>query len=120
MRSGFLVGKSHLIMDRDPLFTREMRGLLRSAGVEPVRLPAQSPNLNAFAERFVLSIKSECLGKRSNAANVSVDSFGVIDGRPHDHDDRDSGHHGVGQTADHESGDTGELAGTGHCALSTF
>ena len=26
-----------------------------------LRLPARSPNLNAFAERFVLSIKSECL-----------------------------------------------------------
>lgn len=60
---GFLVGKRHLIMDRDPLFTREFRSLLRSAGVAPVRLPARSPNLNAYAERFVLSIKSECLNK---------------------------------------------------------
>jgi len=33
--------------------------------VESVRLPARSPNLNAFAERFVLSIKSECLDKLS-------------------------------------------------------
>jgi len=32
-------------------------------GVEVVRLPARSPNLNAFAERFVLSIKSECLDR---------------------------------------------------------
>ena len=32
-------------------------------GVEPVRLPARSPNLNAYAERFVLSIKSECLSR---------------------------------------------------------
>jgi transposase InsO family protein len=31
------------------------------AGVKTVRLPAHSPNLNAFAERFVLSIKIECL-----------------------------------------------------------
>jgi transposase InsO family protein len=28
-----------------------------------VRLPARSPNLNAFAERFVLSIKRECLDR---------------------------------------------------------
>ena len=27
------------------------------------RLPARSPNLNAYAERFVLSIKSECLNR---------------------------------------------------------
>ena len=28
--------------------------------MQPVRLPARSPNLNAYAERFVRSIKSEC------------------------------------------------------------
>jgi transposase InsO family protein len=39
------------------------RDTLRGSGVEPLRLPAKSPNLNASAERFVLSIKSECLDK---------------------------------------------------------
>jgi len=37
--------------------------VLRSSGVESLRLPARSPNLNAYAERFVLSIKSECLDR---------------------------------------------------------
>jgi transposase InsO family protein len=37
--------------------------MLRDSGVKAVRLPAASPNLNAFAERFVLSIKSECLDR---------------------------------------------------------
>jgi len=60
---GFLTGKRYLIMDRDPLYTQEFRDVLTSAGVEPVRLPARSPNLNAYAERFVLSIKSECLDR---------------------------------------------------------
>ena len=60
---GLLVGKTHLIMDRDPVFTKDVRGLLSHSRVKPVRLPARSPNLNAFAERFVLSIKSECLSK---------------------------------------------------------
>ena len=49
--------------DRDPLFTREFRNVLDAAGVKSVRLPAHSPNLNAYAERFVLSIESECLNK---------------------------------------------------------
>jgi len=60
---GFLLGKRFLILDRDPLFTRSFRQILRGGGVEPLRLPARSPNLNAYAERFVLSIKSECLDK---------------------------------------------------------
>jgi hypothetical protein len=60
---GFLRAKSHLILDRDPLFTRAFRAILQSGGVTPVRLPPRSPNLNAYAERFVLSIKSECLGR---------------------------------------------------------
>ena len=34
-----------------------------SSGVSPVRLPARSPNLNAYAERFVRSIKEECLSR---------------------------------------------------------
>ena len=48
-------------MDRDPLFTKEFRDTLKDAGTEPVRLPPRSPNLNAHCERFVLSIKRECL-----------------------------------------------------------
>jgi len=36
---------------------------LRAGGVETVKLPARSPDLNAYAERFVGSIKSECLSK---------------------------------------------------------
>jgi len=60
---GFLLGKRYLIMDRDPLFTRAFRETLKAAGMKSVRLPARSPNLNAYAERFVLSIKSECLDR---------------------------------------------------------
>ncbi len=55
--------KRFLIHDRDPLYTREFRELIGQAGVTPVRLPPRSPNLNAYAERFVLSIKSECLDR---------------------------------------------------------
>jgi putative transposase len=58
---GFLLGKKRLIVDRDPNFTRDFRDMLQSSGVQPVRLPSRSPNLNAFAERFVRSIKQECL-----------------------------------------------------------
>ena len=60
---GFLNGCRYLIHDRDPLFTKAFRALLKSADVETIRLPPRSPNLNAYAERFVRSIKSECLGR---------------------------------------------------------
>ena len=60
---GFLVGKRKLIVDSDPLYTRKFRRLLKRGGVEVMKMPAKSPNLNAFAERFVLSIKSECLDR---------------------------------------------------------
>ncbi|MGK0188275.1 MAG: putative transposase, partial [Verrucomicrobiales bacterium] len=50
---GFLVGYRYLIHDRSSLFTREFRMILENTGVKSVRLPARSPNLNAFAERFV-------------------------------------------------------------------
>jgi putative transposase len=60
---GFLVGTRYLIRDRDPLFTEEFRVILKAGGVRTVKLPAQSPDLNAFAERFVRSIKEECLSQ---------------------------------------------------------
>jgi transposase InsO family protein len=60
---GFLRPTRYLLHDRDPLFTDEFREVLRAGGVECIRLPPQSPNLNAFAERFVLAVKSECLDK---------------------------------------------------------
>ena len=57
----FLAGKRYLVHDRDPLYTAKFESNLKTSGVEPVRLPARSPNLNAHAERFVRSIKEECL-----------------------------------------------------------
>ncbi|AQT69824.1 putative transposase OrfB [Anaerohalosphaera lusitana] len=59
---GFLKGKTYLIHDRDPLYrTDGFHALLKSSGIEPIRLPAHSPDLNVYAERFVRSVKSECL-----------------------------------------------------------
>jgi putative transposase len=54
-------GFRHLIVDRDPLYTKQFENVLASANVDLLRLPARSPNLNAYAERFVRSIKQECL-----------------------------------------------------------
>ena len=61
--SGSLAKKRFLILDRDSKFSTDFRVLLKDAGVEVVRLPYRSPNLNAYAERFVRSIKDECLDR---------------------------------------------------------
>ena len=58
---GFLRNTRYLIHDRDPLFTHAFTEILGVDGVKTVKLPARSPDLNAHAERFVLSARSECL-----------------------------------------------------------
>jgi putative transposase len=58
---GFLIGKRYMIHDRDPLFTAEFLDILGTSGVQSVKLPPRSPNLNAHAERFVRTIKESCL-----------------------------------------------------------
>ena len=57
----FLRSARQLIHNRDPLYTRRFGEILTSGGVTPIRLPPKSPNLNAYAKRFVRSIKEECL-----------------------------------------------------------
>ena len=58
---GFFKGKRYLIHDRDPLYTQEFLKMLAEVGVESVKLPPRSPNLNAYSERFVRTIKESCL-----------------------------------------------------------
>jgi putative transposase len=57
---GFLRHATHLIHDRDPLFTQTWTQMLESGGVQSVPIPASSPNCNPHAERFVRSVRSEC------------------------------------------------------------
>jgi transposase InsO family protein len=58
---GFLRRKRYLLMDRDSKFSEAFRVALEGSGVKPVRLPPRSPNLNAHIERFLRSLKEECL-----------------------------------------------------------
>jgi putative transposase len=60
---GFLRGCRYLLHDRDTKFCASFRELIESGSVETIRLPARSPNLNAFAERWVRSVKEECLSR---------------------------------------------------------
>jgi putative transposase len=61
--TGCLRELRYVLHDRDTKFCASFRSIMRAGGVEPVKLPARSPNLNAFAERWVRSVKEECLSK---------------------------------------------------------
>jgi putative transposase len=63
--SGALALKRYLIVDRDAKYTERFRNLVKESGAEVIRLPSMSSNLNAYAERFVRSIKDECWEGRS-------------------------------------------------------
>lgn len=73
----------YLLHDRDTKYTQSFRAIIASGHVEPLVLPARSPNLNAYAERWVRSVKDECLskvilfGERSlrRAVNEYVDHY---------------------------------------------
>src|ERR1035438_6851169 len=58
---GFLRHATHLVHDRDPVFTEAWTALLKTGDVKCVPIPAQSPNCNPHAERFVKTVRTECL-----------------------------------------------------------
>jgi putative transposase len=60
---GFLANHQILICDRDSKWTDGFRRIVQGAGVRIVLTPVQAPNANAYAERFVRSIREECLDR---------------------------------------------------------
>ena len=55
--------ESPVLVPKAPRACSSFRTMHGSGGVQPILLPPRSPNLNAFAERLVRSIKQECLSK---------------------------------------------------------
>src|SRR5690606_33013697 len=64
--------KQYLLHDRGSYFTEGFDKIFESANIEAIKLPAQSPNLNAYAERFVRSIKEECLNHLIPVGSASL------------------------------------------------
>jgi putative transposase len=60
---GFLASGQYLIHDRDGTYGPAFHQIIDAAGVTRVPLPPRSPNLNAYAERWVRSVKEECLAR---------------------------------------------------------
>jgi transposase InsO family protein len=63
-KAGFLYGKKYLLIDRDDKFSEAFRATLEGGGVKPVCLPPRSPKSNSNIERFMRSVKEECLERR--------------------------------------------------------
>jgi putative transposase len=60
---GCLRGCRYLLHDRDGRFCQSFRELIKTGSVNPLQLPARSPNLNLYAGRWVRSIKEESLSR---------------------------------------------------------
>ena len=69
---GFLANCRYLIHDRDTKYCQSFRDIIESGEVKTLPLPARSPNLNAFAERWVKSVKDDCLSKLILFGEVSL------------------------------------------------
>jgi len=74
---GFLRGCRYLLHDRDTRFCASFGELIESGSVKTIRLPARRPNLNSFAERWVRSVKEECLSRLSQFSRTA----GVVQNR---------------------------------------
>jgi putative transposase len=90
---GFLNGCRYLIYDRSSLFTAQWSLILESAGVKSVRLPACSPNLNAYAERFVRTARETCLDQ---VVLIGEASLRRVVGELMAHYHRERNHQGLG------------------------
>ena len=61
--SGFLINRRYLLHDRDSKYCSSFRQVIEAGSVKTLALPPRSPNLNAYAERWVRSVKEKCLAK---------------------------------------------------------
>ena len=91
--AGFLLGKRFLIIDRDSIFSPRFKAVLEGFGIEILLTAYQAPNMNAHAERFVLSIKSECLDRMIFLGRESLDRA-IAEYAEHYHEERS--HQGLG------------------------
>ena len=91
--TGFLRHKRFLITDRDVIFSRRFRSILGCSGVQVLLTAYQAPNMNAHAERFVRSIRTECLDQMIFVGRASLEKA-ITEYAAHYHDERS--HQGLG------------------------
>ncbi|MBW8016406.1 MAG: transposase [Planctomycetes bacterium] len=92
---GFLKDKKYLIHDRDPLFTEAFKEILKAGGITCKKTSVASPNMSPFVERFIRSIKYECLNKMLIFGEKHL-RYCVSEYISHYHEERP--HQGIGNT----------------------
>jgi putative transposase len=103
--AGILNEKRFLIIDRDAIFSPKFKSILDSTGVEILLTTCQAPNMNAYAERFVRSIKSECLDQMIFLGRDSL-VRAIVEYATHYHEERS--HQGIGNDLINGAGPQGE------------
>jgi hypothetical protein len=109
---GFLNDKRYLLMDRDGKFCQAFRDIVKSEDVNSVRLPPQSPNLNAHLERFMRSIKDEALQRM---IFFGEDSLRQVVSSYLEHYHRERNHQGLRNRIIEPGDELGNTHGTVQC-----
>jgi transposase InsO family protein len=109
---GFLRDKKYLLMDRDTKFSEAFRVTLEQAGVKAVRLPPRSPNLTPHIERFMRSVKDECLHRMIFFGEMSLKTA-VVGFLGHYHQERN--HQGLDNRLIEPGEEVGRTAGEVVC-----
>lgn len=105
-------GKKYLIMDRDDKVCDSFRRVLQDENIQPLRLPPQSPNLNAHLERFFGSLKSECVDRMIFFGEQSLPTA-VREYLLHYHGERN--HQGLGNKIPMPAADLNQTIGPIEC-----
>ncbi len=90
---GYQIGKRFIIIDRDAKFSPRFRSILSGSGIDVLLTAYQAPNMNAYSERFVKSIKSECLDQMIFLGRESL-VRAISEYAAHYHEERS--HQGIG------------------------
>jgi transposase InsO family protein len=109
---GPLLGTRYVLMDRDAKFSAAFRSMLKDAGVRAVRLPARSPNLNSHLDRFMRSLKGECLERMIFFGETSLRKA-ATEFLTHFHGERN--HRGLGNRLIEPGEEVGRTAGRLQC-----
>lgn len=109
---GFLLNIRHLLMDRDRKFCETFRQSLKREDVNCKRLPPRSPNLTPHIERFMRTIKEECLAKMIFFSEHSLRKA-ILEFCEHYHKERN--HQGLNNSLIEPGEEVGKISGTISC-----